>query len=212
VESNPGLQWIAICLVGLVVFGIAVVGARYLRLPSRRVRSALARVPRKRLGETQDGEWAHVVGVVSAGKTVTSPLSGCAAVGYCFEIEEVGGDAMLADRQACAPFTLVADGVEALVEGPFVFDVAKERLADDVTGGVHAVLSEEGHVASPHFHGYLFRAREGLVTGGLQVAVVGRVSIEVDRRGERESPRGQPLRRIIRGTEERPVAFAVILS
>jgi hypothetical protein len=49
------------------------------------------------------------------------------------------------------------------------------------------------------------QCKEALLREGDVVSVLGRISTEVHPAGQRESPRGLPLRRIIRGQSDDPV-------
>jgi hypothetical protein len=200
----------------IVAAGVAVVGygIAWWFQPKRRARRALEHARTKRLGEVQEGERVGITGVARRLKrTLVSPVTGRSCLGYRFVIEERSeGWTTAVERSNCVPFGLVAEGVEATVEGPFLFGLDFDDRGDvwaNLPPGLFRVLEEAGVSLSGPFGGEKeFRFREAVLRPDDRISVLGRVSIEVDRSGSREAFRALPIRRIIRGSARELVALA----
>jgi hypothetical protein len=207
-DVTPFLQIVA-AGVALVGYGVA-----WWFQPKRRARRALERARTKRLGEVQEGERVGITGVARRlRETLVSPVTGRTCLGYRFVIEERGeGWTTAVERSSCVPFGLVAEGIEAVVEGPFLFGLDFDDRGDvwaNLPPGLFRVLEEAGVSLSGPFGGEKeFRFREAVLRADDRISVLGRVSIEVDRAGRREAFRALPIRRIIRGSPRELVALA----
>jgi hypothetical protein len=202
-----------IWLAGIIGVGLAaaLVGLGALvarRQPERRARRAVDAVPAVPLGGVADGQRAHVRGVARLGTAVrTSPFTGRSCIGYRF-IAEVRGDedwSTVHEEWRCDPFELVDDGVSARVEGPFVFGMAAIESSDgsaDVSAemivALHAALVD---TTLPLGGPRRFRYREARLEEGDFVSVLGEVSSVEPTSTSATGPR----RRLIRGSEKRPV-------
>lgn len=172
-------------------------------------RRGRAQVSVKSLRATRDGEWAHVVGVAVGRETLTSPLTGRPCLGYRYVIEAYEEDGSVEVRaEDCVSFSLATDGIEAAVEGPFVFGCSLATVDREARSGLRDILRREGKAAWADRRDDRLSVREALLSANDQVAVVGQVSLEVHPQGERDSFRDPPTRRIVRGTSERPVLLA----
>jgi len=182
----------------IVYFGVlgAVAAFSLWRDRLRRARRTLRRTPRKRLVETQDGERVVVSGVVAAvGENLRSPLTGRPCVGYRFTVMEDSSRGLQLD--SCTRFVINADGAEAHVQGAVLLGFETTSLVAADCPGLEHLLRDRGARS--------VRCAEALLRVGDVVSVVGVVSVEVDQAGRRESARGQPIRRTIRGREKDPV-------
>jgi hypothetical protein len=142
-----------------------------------------------------------------------SPLTDRRCIGFSFRIDEsIGGSwQVILEVDDCYPFELVADGALAQVKGPFVFG-----LEIDARGGDGAPLATNVREtierlceprSGPWARERKLRFSEAILAEGDPIEVLGTVSVSVDPRGQRESARGQPLLRLIRGTPRHPTAL-----
>jgi hypothetical protein len=207
---GPAVQLVAL---GLPLIGYAL--AWWLQ-PKRRARRELERAHGKHLGELRDGDRVRVTGVARRLKeTLISPVTGRACIGFRFVIEAstMGADWMVVvHRSSCAAFGIVEDGVEATVEGPFLFGLDFDDRGDvwaNLSPGLFGVLEDAKIPLSGSFGSEKeFRFREAVLQAGDRIMVLGPASIEIDRAGTRENFRGPPLRRVIRGGAGEPVVIA----
>ncbi|HEX4406861.1 MAG TPA: hypothetical protein VH560_18610 [Polyangia bacterium] len=208
-----------VTLLQIIAMGLPAVGyvAAWWMEPQRRARRVLERARPKRLCDVRDGDRARVVGVVRRLRaTLVSPVTGRACVGYRYVIEArgsaVGDWHVVAQRSECAPFQLVDEGVEAQIEGPFLFGLDFDDRGDVWTNlplGLFRVLEGARVALSGPFGGEKeFRFREAVLRSDDRITVLGDVAIEIDGAGRREALRGPPLARRIRGTPQAPVALA----
>jgi hypothetical protein len=125
-DVTPFLQIIA---AGVALAGYA--GAWWLQ-PKRRARRAVERARTKRLGEVQEGDRVGITGFARRlHRTLVSPVTGRSCIGYRFVIEERSESWNVAvERSSCLPFGLAAEGVEATVEGPFLFGLDFDDRGD----------------------------------------------------------------------------------
>lgn len=203
-----------------IVGGTALVGAIatwvWWRDPRRRARRLLARADGKPLPALAEGERARVHGVVMRGdRALEAPFTGrrCVAYRMIAEVwEEEGGWREVAASEDAAPFELASEGVEARVEGPFLvgleFDARseKEREHSPRVASTYRRLGVD--LIDSFDRPRRLRFREAALEPGDPVWVLGCASVVVDPSGRRESPRGQPVKRVIRGTKRDPVVIA----
>ena len=206
-------------LLQIIAMGLPAVGyaVAWWMQPQRRARRALERARTKRLCDVQDGDRVRVVGVVRRlRETLVSPVTGRACIGYRYIIEARGGAGadwmVVAQQSTCAAFALVDEGVEATVEGPFLFGLDFDDRGDvwaNLPPGLFGVLERARVSLSGPLGGEKeFRFREAVLRSEDRIMVLGRVSIEVDHAGHRDELRGPPRARKLRGTAEDPVALA----
>jgi hypothetical protein len=182
--------------------------------PRRQARRALAHSDPKRLGAVGEGDRVSVRGVARRGpERRFSPITGRECIGYRVIVEarvEEDWRAVL-EKTDCAPFQLHAEGVSAQVDGPFVFGLEMDGRGseDDFAPSFFAALERFG-VARHDAWGRprSFRLAEALLEEGDAIAVLGRATLTVDPRGQRDSPRGQPILRVISGTKSEPTVLA----
>ena len=204
-----------IWLAGIIGLGLAVglVGLGALvarRQPERRARRAIDALRAVPLGTAADGARAHVRGVARLATAVrTSPFTGRSCIGYRFIAEVRGGDedwTTVHEEWRCDPFELVDGGVSARVEGPFVFGMATIEASDgsadvsaEMIAALHAALVD---TTLPLGGVRRFRYREARLEEGDFVSVVGEAS------SVEGASANDPRRRVIRGSEKRPVFVA----
>ena len=207
-----------VTLLQIIAMGLPALGyaLAWWRQPQRRARRLLERAPAKRLWDVRDGDRARVTGVVRRlRETVMSPVTGRNCIGFRYVIEEraSGGDwRVVAQESTCVAFELVDEGVEATVEGPFLFGLDFDDRGDvwaNLPLGLFGVLERARVSLSGPFGGEKeFRFREAVLRQEDRIMVFGAISIEVDRAGRRAALRGPPLACKIRGTAADPVALA----
>ncbi|HVU52300.1 MAG TPA: hypothetical protein VHL80_16515 [Polyangia bacterium] len=208
----------SLTLLQIVAMGLPAVGyaLAWWMQPRRRARRALERAPGKRLWDVRDGDRCRVTGLVRRlRETVTSPVTGRRCLGFLYVIEErgAGGDwHVVAQQSSCVPFELVDEGVEAVVEGPFLFGLDFDDRGDvwaNLPPGLFGVLEHARVPLSGPLGGEKeFRFREAVLRPEDRIMVLGAVAIEIDRAGRGAELRGPPLVRKIRGTPADPVALA----
>jgi hypothetical protein len=208
-----------VTLLQIIAMGLPAVGyaVAWWKQPQRRARRVLERARAKRLCDVRDGDRVRVVGVVRRLRdTLVSPVTGRACVGYRYVVEArssaLGDWHVVAQRSECAPFQIIDEGVEAEVEGPFLFGLDFDDRGDvwsNLPPGLFSVLDVARVALSGPFGGEKeFRFREAVLRADDRIMVLGAVAIEVDRAGRRDGLRGPPLARRIRGTPQEPVALA----
>jgi hypothetical protein len=209
----------SVTLLQIIAMGLPAVGyaLSWWMQPQRRARRVLERARTKRLWEVRDGDRVRVTGVVRRWRqSVVSPITGRSCVGFRYVVEErassVGDWHVVAQESTCVAFELVDEGVEAIVEGPFLFGLDFDDRGDvwaNLPPGLFAVLERARVPLSGPLGGEKeFRFREAVLRPDDRIVALGGVSIEVDRAGRREELRGPPLSRKIRGTPGDPVALA----
>ena len=209
----------SVTLPQIIAMGLPVVGyaLAWWTQPQRLARRALLAAATKRLYDLRDGDRVRVTGVVRRlRETVVSPVTGRRCVGFRFVVEErassLGDWNVVAQQSTCVPFALVDEGIEATVEGPFLFGLDFDDRGDvwsNLPPGLFSVLELARVPLSGPLGGEKeFRFREAVLRPDDRIMALGGVSIEVDRAGRPEDLRGQPLARKIRGTESEPVALA----
>jgi hypothetical protein len=205
-----------------VAAAAAVAAVRHLTSAEARARRRLSRAPEKPLGALVDGDVARMrCMALRAARRCEAPFSLRRCIGFRVTVEEYvtddghggGGDwRNILEREECAVFDIGADGIEARVEGPFALAVEIDtRSADDAQ-----MLPRDAHVyetlgvalTTAFGRARRLRYKEAALEIGDPIWVLGRVSVVVDPRGRRESIRGQPIMRVIRGTEREPVVLA----
>jgi hypothetical protein len=208
----------SVTLLQIIAMGLPAVGyaLAWWRQPRRLARRALERAPAKRLCEVRHGDRVRVTGVVRRlRELLVSPITGRRCVGYRYVIEaraSTGDWQVVAQESTCVAFELVDEGVDATVEGPFLFGLDFDDRGDvwaNLPLGVFHVLERARVPLSGPFGGEKeLRFREAALRPDDRIMVLGGVVIEVDRAGRREDLRGPPLARKIRGTASDPVALA----
>jgi hypothetical protein len=208
----------SLTLLQIIAMGLPAVGyvLAWWSQPQRRARRELERAPGKRLWDVRDGDRVRVTGVVRRlRETVMSPVTGRNCLGFRYVVEErgSGGDwRVVASESRCVAFGLVDEGVEAIVEGPFIFGLDFDDRGDvwaNLPLGLFGVLERARVPLSGPLGGEKeFRFREAVLRPEDRIMVLGDVAIEVDRAGHRAELRGPPLARKIRGSDAAPVALA----
>jgi hypothetical protein len=208
-KSMPLLQLVAM---GLPAVGYALA---WWMEPTRRARRALEQTSSRRLGDLHDGERGRIEGIARRlHEAVVSPVTGRRCIGYRFVIEEKVADSwnVVVRGGRCCPFELVSEDAEATVEGPFLFGLDFDDRGEvwaNLPPGVFRVLEEARVSLSGPFGGEReFRFREAALRSSDRIEVLGRVSIDVDPSGRRDSFRGPPVRRMIRGSAHEPITLA----
>jgi hypothetical protein len=182
--------------------------------PRRQARRALAHSDPKRLGAVGEGERVSVRGVARRGaERRFSPITGRECIGYRVIVEaRVEEDwRTVLEKTDCASFELHAEGVSAQVDGPFVFGLEMDGRGseEDLAPSFFAALERFGVSRHDDWgRPRSFRLAEGLLEEGDAIAVLGRATLTVDPRGQRDSPRGQPILRVISGTKNEPTVLA----
>jgi hypothetical protein len=202
----------------IVAGGLALAAyvARWWFEPRRRARRARTRVHAAKLADVKNGALARVTGIARGlAQTVTSPIGQRSCIGFHVVIEEKSAGAAgndwntLVVRTDCRSFGLIDGDVEAAVEGPFELGLDPDDRGDvwaNLPPSVFAILEEEKIPLTGHFgRDKEFRFREALLRPGDPVFVLGRVFVEPSPAGDRESPRGTPLRYRISGSAAQPV-------
>lgn len=201
----------------LVAMGLPAVGyaLAWWMQPARRARRALDQAASCRLADLHDGEIARLTGIVRRlHEALVSPVTGRRCIGYRFVIEERVSDSwnIVVQGGRCAPFELVDEDAEATIEGPFLFGLDFDDRGEvwaNLPPGVFRVLEEAGVSLSGPFGGEReFRFREAALRPDDRIMVLGQVSLDVDPTGRRETFRGPPVRRVIRGSARHPIALA----
>jgi hypothetical protein len=211
-------QGIALTVTVVVAAGAGVV--RYLTDAESRARRRLFRAPEKPLGALVEGDLARVrCMALRASQSCEAPFSLRRCIGFRVTVEELvtqdGGGRdwqKVVEREECAAFDVGADGIEARVEGPFVLamEIDARSTGEAQISPKDAQGYEKLGVALTTAFGSARRLqyKEAAFEVGDPVWVLGRVSVVVDPRGRRESFRGQPVMRVIRGTKREPVVLA----
>jgi hypothetical protein len=208
----------SITLLQIIAMGLPAVGyaLAWWMQPRRRARRLLERLPGKRLWDVRDGDRVRVTGLVRRLRgAVRSPITGRSCLGFRYVVEErgAGGDwHVVATESTCVPFELVDEGVEAVVEGPFLFGLDFDDRGDvwaNLPPGLFGVLERARVPLSGPLGGEKeFRFREAVLRADDRIMVAGAVAVEVDRAGRPVDLRGPPLALKIRGTADDPVALA----
>lgn len=176
--------------IDLIGFGVAAGSLVYHRFFNRdaRVKRALGRVPRGRIGTAVEGEMVKVVGRIDyLGEPLTSPLSGRRCAHYELTIEELrrGGRSnqwVTIVQEASSRDFLLRDGSGAALIRPALAEVAVHRdehhtsgALKDPTPELEALLEKHGQ-KSTGVLGFNRRLRydEGVLEAGEHAAVCGR--------------------------------------
>jgi hypothetical protein len=206
-------------LLQIVAMGLPAVGyaLAWWMQPQRRARRVLERARAKRLWDVRHGDRVRVTGIVRRlREAVVSPVTGRNCIGFRYVIEERGSSVgdwhVVAQESTCTAFGLCDEGVEAIVEGPFLFGLDFDDRGDvwaNLPLGLFGVLERARVPLSGPLGGEKeFRFREAVLRADDRIMVLGDISIEVDPAGHRQDLRGPPLARKIRGTAHEPVALA----
>jgi hypothetical protein len=204
----------------IVGFWVAVIAsiASYRREPNRRARRLLASAAAKPLEAVVDGDRARVHGVARRGPegTVEAPFTRRACFAFRVIIEEqVENDWQEITRQELGvPFQLVADGLEARIDGPFLLALEVDARGDNHREGelpdafldAFAALGVSPYTAWGHARH--LRYLEAALEPGDPIWVLGAATKSVDPTGWRDTPRGQPQKRVISGTKRAPTIVA----
>jgi hypothetical protein len=164
----------SITLLQIIAMGLPAVGyaLAWWMQPQRRARRVLERAPGKRLWDVRDGDRVRLTGFVRRlRETVVSPVTGRRCVGFRYVIEErsssVGDWHVVAQESTCVAFELVEEGVEAVVEGPFLFGLDFDDRGDvwsNLPPGLFGVLERARVPLSGPFGGEKeFRFREAVL-------------------------------------------------
>jgi hypothetical protein len=201
---------------GAAGLAVSLAVSHWWRDPRRRSRRLLARAEQKPLAAISEGERARVHGVVLRGaQMLEAPFTGrrCVAYRIVAEVwEQEDGWREVAASESSAPFALASEGVEARVEGPFLVGLEYDARSEDepeLSPRVAATYRRLGiELTDSWDRPRRLRFREAALEPGDPIWVLGRASVVVDPSGRRESPRGQPVKRVIRGTKREPVVIA----
>jgi hypothetical protein len=188
-----------------------------------RVRRALARMRRVRIGDAKGGV-ARVSGSVrAAGELLRAPVTHRACAAFQVVIEMRDGrwpwrtEMELADAR---PFFVADDSGEAVVDtgaGPFSLALIWDRRgsthpwrSDDDPLRTARGLLESANVTTSTWtdRSKAVRYREAVLLVGATVSVGGRGAREVTPHGQRAGPREPPERFVLRGTAEEPLLIS----
>jgi hypothetical protein len=198
--------------------GLAVVvgAAAWWRHPTRRARRALRRAGAKPLGAVVEGERARVLGVARRSDYwLTAPMSGRRCLGYSLFVERkvLGGEWQTCHESAlCLAFELEADGFRARVDGTILLGVGVDVRGDSERGLQPTERDALDRLGIELDRRSSVRFTESLLEVGDSVWVLGRLSFVIDPTGSSETLRGPPIKRLLGGTDEEPVAVADELS
>jgi hypothetical protein len=194
---------------------LAALGGALVRwlMPRRRARRLLARAEEKLLGAVVEGDHVRVRGVARrAEPTLVGRFSGRKCIGYRASVEENnGGDWLEIFRmERCGSFVLVAEGVEARVEGAFLLGLEIDHRVDGELPreAVDLLASYGVSQTDPSGRPRRLRYLEATLEDGDSIWVLGRARVVVDPRGQRESFRAQPVLRVFEGTKGDEVILA----
>jgi hypothetical protein len=182
-------------------------GVAWWLAPKQRARRLIRRAKEKLLGAVAGGDHVRVLGLVrSARETLCAPYSGRRCVAFRAVVytadhanDDKGSEISRVERSV--PFFLVADGIEARVEGPFLLGLE----IDD--RGTEAELPRGAFKEARRFLVGL-RWNEATLEEGDPVWVLGRARVAIDPQGQPEELRGQPVLRVFAGTKRTPVVVA----
>jgi hypothetical protein len=200
-------------LVLLGALGAFIASLRWLD-PRRRARRALEGATEKRLGALGEGDRVRIRGVARRGPERRISVTGRECIGYRAVVDAaIHTDwRTVLEVDDCAPFELHADGFAARVEGPFLVGLERDDGGGDDLELSPALLEglERHGVSRVDDLGRrrIFRVFEARLEEGDSIDVLGRAELAVDQRGERESPRGPPILRLISGTDGEPTVLA----
>jgi hypothetical protein len=207
--------WVVVVIGG---FCIAAVGAiPSWRQPNRRARRLLARAEEKALGAVDDGDRVRVRGVARRGPegTLRAPFTGraCLAFRVIVQVRLEGDWEDVFSTELCVPFELVAEGLEARVDGPFLLALEVDARGDNTevefSEPVRDALNSLGVAPLVTWaRGRRLRYLEAVLEPGDPIWVLGAATKTVDPTGRRDTLRGQPLKRIISGTKRAPTIVA----
>jgi hypothetical protein len=182
--------------------------------PRRRARRLLARAEQKPLGAVVDGDRVRVLGVVHrADGSMHAPLSGRPCLAFRAVVEEWtdDGGSEIFRLEHALPFVLVADGIEARVDGPILLglEIDFRDGEGECSQAVLDALSTYGvPTTDPRGRRKRLRCHEAILEAGDPIWVLGRARVAVDRRGRSETLRGPPVLRVFQGTKRAPVVVA----
>jgi hypothetical protein len=109
------------------------------------------------------------------------------------------------------PFAIVADGVEARVDGPLLLGLEIDHRAEGEGLSREAIdtLARRGvHITDAWGRPVPLRVHEAALEEGDPIWVLGRARVAVDPRGHREELRGPPVLRVFEGTKRAPIVVA----
>ena len=206
-------------LIPIVVMAAIAVAAvvAYVRSDTgSQARRMVARERNVPIVSVEQGARVKVTGVVSAIEPLMdSPIDRQPCIG--FRLVTIGlygrGDNQPGDgtarretveTSACARFAIEDDTGTAYIEGPFLVGL-------DLDGEWSVPITQFSHEVVQRFQlsgAWAFVYREGRLTAGDRVSVVGRASMEVDPAGARVGDRSPPVLTILRGSTDEPVIVA----
>jgi hypothetical protein len=179
----------------------------------RRARRELARAPEKPLGAVVAGERVRVRGEAQRAEAgLVGRFSGRKCIAFRATVEENRGTGWweVFKMERYQPFVLVAEGVEARVEGMFHFELQIDhRIPGDPPREVVDLLGTYGFSLTDAFgRPRRLRYLEAALEDGDSIWMLGRARVVVDPGGQRESLRSQPMLRVFEGTFDEPVILA----
>jgi hypothetical protein len=175
--------------------------------PRRQARRWMARTRARALTALEDGERARVHGVAHGpAAALTAPFTGRPCIAFRATVEQLGEggrwDEILV-REEGLPFELLASGVAARVEGPFVIGLETDASSEDqeeISPATLRTFRSFGPFPRRVLgQGLRLRFCEAALVHGQPVYVIGRASVSIDPQGWRESARSAPIKRVIRG-------------
>jgi hypothetical protein len=202
----------------VLVVGLAAAGAvrAWWGWPERVARRRLAGARARHVAQLCYGDLARVRGIVRPRSApVRAPLTGRTAVWFSYMVEQridfrAAGWTPLTGGVHFDPFDIVEDGVPVTVEGVVSVFLEPDHQVDVASSQLTTSLREllrRADIRVPADVRMHYRFSEALLPAGTLIEAGGRVSVEVDPRGEPQTFRGQPLRRFLRGTAEEPVVI-----
>jgi hypothetical protein len=200
----------AVIAVFVVAAGIVPIVAWW-RSPSRRARRLLARVAEQSLGAVGDGERVRVRGVaVRATGNLEAPFTRRKCLGFLAIVEEQRNGTWneILRIEECLPFIVAIDGFEARVEGPFFVGLDIDARGDALSPPIRETIRAHGVTLSAWGWTLPLRFHESALEENDQIWVLGRASVVVDPRGQRQALRGLPIVRVFKGTAREPVVVA----
>src|SRR5580704_11385282 len=202
-----------------VVFGMIVAGYVIGRWadPRRRARRALDKVGSSSIRELQEGERAHVAGIVGArGATMVSPVGQHPCIGFRLLVQSLESGAKedtwrsVLKRAACDPFWIKDETGEAVVDGPFFIGLDPDDAAWAGLPSALYSLLEEAKVPMTGMFGRdkQFRFSEAILKAGDRIAVLGRAFYESDPTGASAVLRAPAMSWHLKGSAKEPVILA----
>jgi hypothetical protein len=197
----------------ILVFPLIGVGVAWWWDPRHRARRLLARAEEKPLAAVVEGDHVRVRGAARRVRgSLDAPFSGrkCFAFRAVVEQRHENSWTEILRLERVVPFALVANGVEARVEGPVLLGLEIDhRIEDELSLQARLTLIEHDvDITDDCDRPLRLRCLEAALEEGDPIWVLGRARVAVDPRGQIESLRGSPVLRVFEGTKRRPIVLA----